>query len=209
MPYVHFAPVGDGAKLYRESYSIMATNSFHSSTINQPGALLPSQSDPYQHLWYVAYTSANHEKKVAQEINRRGVETFLPLYQSVRRWSDRRVTIEKPLFPGYVFVRLARQNRLCVLQVPGICKFVGFGGPPVALPDDQLNILRAGVEQLLRAEPHPYLSVGRRVRVRSGPFTGLEGILRRRKNRTRLIVSLDLIQRSMSVELEDSTVDPL
>ena len=187
----------------------MATDTLQTVTGNDSNSSLLWQADDSLPSWYVAYTSANHEKKAALEINRRGVETFLPVYQSVRRWSDRRVTIEKPLFPGYVFVRLALHNRLLVLQVPGVCKFVGFGGPPVALPDDQLNILRSGLDQLLRAEPHPYLTVGRRVRVRSGPFTGLEGILRRRKNRTRLIVSLDLIQRSMSVELEDSTVEPL
>src|SRR6266850_1054984 len=88
--------------------------------------------------WYAVYTSAQHEKRVAAELGRRSVESFLPLYSSVRRWSDRRVRLELPLFPGYVFVHLALRDRLRVLQVPGVAKLVGFGGLPVALPDKQV-----------------------------------------------------------------------
>jgi transcription antitermination factor NusG len=199
--------VGDGAKLYRESNSIMATNTFTTSDsldYSQLGNL--TESLPF---WYVAYTSANHEKKAALEISRRGVETFLPVYQSVRRWSDRRVTIDKPLFPGYVFVRLALQNRLRVLQVPGVSKFIGFGGPPVALPDDQINILRAGLSHGLRAEPHPFLTVGRKVRLKSGPLTGLEGILLRRKGNFRVVISIELIQRAVAVDADVADIAPL
>jgi len=149
--------------------------------------------------WYAAYTSANHEKKVAAELGRRSVESFLPLYSSMRRWKDRRIRLDLPLFPGYVFVRLALRDRIRVLQVPSIAKLVSFGGLPVALPDEQLEALRAGLNGEYRAEPHPYLTVGRRVRVLRGPFQGADGILIRRKGIFRVVLSLEAILRSIAV----------
>jgi len=162
-----------------------------------------------EHRWYAAYTSANHEKKAAAEISRRGVESFLPLYRAVRRWSDRRIELQLPLFPGYVFVRLALSDRLRVLQVPGVARIVGFGGSPVALPDEQIEALRSGLTRKLRAEPNPFPTLGRRVRVRSGPFEGMEGIVVRRKNGRRLVISLELIQRAIAVEVRDATLEEL
>ncbi|MBZ5526593.1 MAG: UpxY family transcription antiterminator [Acidobacteriia bacterium] len=152
--------------------------------------------------WYAAYTCAQHEKRVAEQFSQRAVEHFLPLYASVRRWKDRRVRIEMPLFPGYVFVRLALRERLRVLQVPSVVRLVGFGGLPTALPDEQVEILRAGLRGDLRAEPHPFLMVGRRVRVVRGPLAGMEGIVVRKKKQMRLVVSVELIQRSMAVEMD-------
>src|SRR5712692_7022658 len=108
--------------------------------------------------WYAAYTCANHEKRVAKQLEERAVEHFLPLYRSVRRWSDRRVEIDLPLFPGYVFVRLALRDRLRVLQIPSVVRLVGFNGLPTALPDKEIEALRTGVAANLRAEPHPYLT---------------------------------------------------
>src|SRR6267378_4423806 len=102
--------------------------------------------------WYAAYTSARHEKKVVEELGRRNVESFLPLYSSVRRWKDRHVQLEMPLFPGYVFVHLALLERLKVLQVPGVAKLVGFGSLPVALPDEQVDALRSGLKGQLCLE---------------------------------------------------------
>src|SRR5439155_2618893 len=113
--------------------------------------------------WYAAYTRAQHEKTVAAELGMREVEHFLPLYSSVRRWKDRRVQLDLPLFPGYVFVRLALRDRLRVVQIPSVVRLVGFNGLPVALPDEEMGILRSGLSQSLRAEPHPFLTVGRRV----------------------------------------------
>jgi transcription antitermination factor NusG len=162
-----------------------------------------------QPRWYAAYTSANHEKKAAAEISRRGVESFLPLYRAIRRWSDRRVKLELPLFPGYVFVHLALRERLRVLQVPGVAKLVGFGGSPAALPDEQVEALRAGLAGRLHAEPHPFLTAGRRVRVKTGPLQGLEGFVVRRKNSLRLVISLDLIQRAAAVEIDEADVEPM
>jgi transcription antitermination factor NusG len=159
--------------------------------------------------WYAAYTSAQHEKKVAAELERRSVESFLPMYSSVRRWRDRQVQLELPLFPGYVFVHLALRERLRVLQVPGVAKLVGFGGLPVALPGEEIEALRAGLDGRLRAEPHPFLTVGRRVRLKSGPLAGMQGILLRRKGKFRVVISIELIQRAVAVELETLEVEPV
>ncbi len=156
--------------------------------------------------WYVAYTCPHHEKRVAAELGAREVEHFLPLYSSVRRWKDRRVQLELPLFPGYVFVRLALRDRLRVVQIPSVVRLVGFGGLPTSLSDEEMEILRAGLLHSLRAEPHPFLTVGRRVRITSGPFAGLQGILKRKKSNFRVVVSLELIQRSVAVDVEAADV---
>lgn len=162
-----------------------------------------------QPLWYAAYTCANHEKKAAAEISRRGVESFLPVYQTIRRWSDRSVERETPLFPGYVFVHLALRDRLKVLEVPGVVRLVGFGGLPTALPDNEMKTLRAGLKEGLRAEPHPYLNVGRRVRLKDGPFSGLQGILLRRRGRLRVVISIELIQRALVVDADAADVEAI
>jgi transcription antitermination factor NusG len=158
--------------------------------------------------WYAAYTCAQHEKRVAAELGMREVEHFLPLYSSVRRWKDRRVTLDLPLFPGYVFVRLALRDRLRVVQIPSVVRLVGFGGLPTALPDEEMEILRKGLCQGLRAEPHPFLIIGRRVRITAGPFAGLEGVLKRKKSSLRVVVSMELIQRSVAVDVDAADVRP-
>jgi transcription termination/antitermination protein NusG len=157
--------------------------------------------------WYAAYTSANHEKRVAEQLGVREVEHFLPTYSSVRRWKDRRVTLQLPLFSGYVFVRMALRERLRVVQVPGVARLVGFDGTPAALPDEEIEALRAGFASGVRAEPHRFLTMGRKVRVMSGPLAGLTGILVKRKNRARLVVSVELIQRAMAVEVEEADLE--
>jgi len=164
-----------------------------------PGASLEQR-------WYAAYTSANHEKRVAEQLGVREVEHFLPLYESVRRWKDRRVRLQVPLFPGYVFVRMALRDRLRVQQVPGLARLVGFHGTPAALPEEDIEALRANLASGVRAEPHPYLTEGRRVRVKSGPLAGLQGILVKRKNKTRFVVSVELIQRAMAVEMDQANL---
>jgi transcription antitermination factor NusG len=164
-------------------------------------ALPPEFREP---RWYAAYTKANHEKRVSQQLDACQVQNFLPVYASARRWKDRTVKLEMPLFPGYVFVRMALADRLQVLQVPGVAWLVGFAGKPAALPSDEVEILRASLAGGMRAEPHPYLAVGRRVRLRFGPLEGLTGILLRKKHGPRFVVSVDLIQRSIAVELDEA-----
>lgn len=159
--------------------------------------------------WYAAYTRANHEKCVAQQLGAREVEHFLPLYTSMRRWKDRRVQLQLPLFPGYTFVRIALRDRLEVLKVPGVVRLVAFNGTPTPLADGEVERLRRAVAQGVRAEPHPFLTIGRPVRVTAGPLGGYEGILLRRSKSLRVIVSIELIRRSIAVEVDAIYVEPL
>lgn len=158
--------------------------------------------------WYAAYTNANHEKRVALQLRQRAIEHFLPQYESVRRWKDRLMKLELPLFPGYVFVRLLLRDRLCVLQIPGVARLVGFNGRPTALPKEDVEALKKGVEDGIHVQPHPYLTAGRRVRITDGPLAGLEGILLRWRGNCRVVLSLDLIQRSVSVDIDAINLEP-
>lgn len=159
--------------------------------------------------WYAAYTRANHEKRVAEQLVHRSVEHFLPCYSSVRRWKDRKVCLQMPLFPGYVFVRIGLRDQLRVREVPSVACLVGFDGTPMALPDEEIQAMRNGLSQGVCAEPHPYLNVGRHVRIAAGPLVGLEGILLKRKSRTRVVISLQLIMRSVAVEVDPADVQPI
>jgi len=152
--------------------------------------------------WYAAYTCANHEKRVAEQFGLREIEHFLPLYRSVRRWKDRRVTLDIPLFPGYVFVRMTLGDRLGVQQVPGVAWLVGFNGIPAELPEGEIGAIRSSLGLGVRAEPHPYLRAGLRVRIKNGPLAGMAGVLLRRKGCSRLIISIQLIQRSVALDVD-------
>jgi transcription antitermination factor NusG len=163
---------------------------------------------PSADSWFAAYTCARHEKRVAQQLQDRGIECFLPLYHSVRRWKDRRKELDLVLFPSYVFVKVALSERLRVLQLPGVVRFVTFNGEPAALPAGDIEALRSGVSQL-EPERHPYLTAGRRVRVVHGPMTGAEGFLLRWKNSSRLVISIEAIMRSLSIEIDEADVVPL
>ncbi len=171
-----------------------------------PVALVASSLEP---RWYAAYTRSKHEKRVAAELSARDVEHFLPLYSSVRRWKDRRVQLEMPLFPGYIFVRIALRDRLRVVQIPSVVRLVGFSGLPAALPDTVMEILRLGLSERSRAGPHSFLAVGRPVRITGGPFAGLRGVLKRRKNQLWVVVSIDLVQRSIIISVDSTEVTPL
>jgi transcription antitermination factor NusG len=159
--------------------------------------------------WYALYTCSRHEKQVAAQLEQRDFEVFLPLYPSLRRWKDRRVELQLPLFPGYLFVRIPLQHRIEVLNVPGAVRFVAFNGRPAAVTDNDLRSVRSALTEGLRVQPSPYLKIGRRVRVRGGPLTGTEGILVRKKDRFRLVLSIDIIMRSVAVEVDALDVEPL
>lgn len=159
--------------------------------------------------WYALYTCPRHEKTVTQQMEERGIASFLPLYRSVRRWKDRRKELELALFPGYVFVHFALRDKMRVLQLPGAVRLVSFNGQPAVLPEAEIEGLRERLARGGRAQPHPYLTVGRRVRVCAGPMQGLEGIIIRRKDRCRVVFSLDLIMRSVAVEVDESEVEPI
>lgn len=166
------------------------------------------EADKEQQHWYALYTFPRHEKCVAYQIEQRSIPCFLPVYRSVRRWKDRRKELELALFPGYVFVHFALRDRLRVLQLPSAVRLVSFNGQPAALPEAEIEALRQRLEQGAHIEPHPYLNLGRRVRVCAGPMQGLEGIIVRRKDRCRLVFSLDLIMRSVAVEVDECDVEP-
>jgi transcription antitermination factor NusG len=151
--------------------------------------------------WYAAYVCARHEKKVAGQLEQKGVECFLPLYQSVHRWKDRFKKVELPLFPSYIFVRMHAEDRLRVLQMSSVVRFVSFNGSPAALSSPEIETLRNGLSSDVCLEPHPYLVVGRRVRVIHGPLTGLEGVIQRKKDRLRIVISIDMIMRSVAAEV--------
>ena len=159
--------------------------------------------------WYVAYTNSNYEKSVAAQLERRSVEHFLPLFGSERRRKDRRVKLQLPLFPGYVFVRFNMRDRLRVLQVPGVARLVGFNGLPCPVPDSDIEALQICLSRNVSLEPHSYVQVGRRVRIGAGPLEGMEGIVIRRKNRLRFIISLSLIHGSAAVTVDASELHVL
>jgi transcription antitermination factor NusG len=157
--------------------------------------------------WYAAYTCANHEKRVAEQLNERNIESFLPLYETVRRWKDRRVQLQLPLFPGYVFVRLPLRERLRVLQLPSVVHLVSFNGLPAPLPETEIKSIRCLLNRQRRAKPHPYLSVGRRVRIKTGALCGHEGILVHRKGNFRVVLSIELLMRSIIVDVDLADLD--
>jgi len=159
-----------------------------------------------QQLWYAGYTSSRHEKRVAEHFAQRGVEHFLPLYETIHRWNNGRHRVQLPLFPGYIFVRIALQERLRVLAVPGFVRLVCFNSLPHPLPETDINKMKEALSKGVLAEPYPYLTVGTRVEIRNGPMQGMTGILLRRQNKCRVVISVDLIMRSMAVEVEASDV---
>jgi transcription antitermination factor NusG len=163
-----------------------------------PGLEPNSQS---QQRWYVAYTCVRHEKRVAEQLRLRTIEHYLPLYSARHQWNKRRVQLQLPLFPGYIFVKIAPTERFTVLSVPSVVHFVGPEGTPSELTDSEVELLRNSLS-LRRTEPHPYLNVGRKVRVTSGPLRGLEGVVVHNHNKSRMIVSMDSIARSFTFELE-------
>ncbi|MBS1849833.1 MAG: UpxY family transcription antiterminator [Acidobacteria bacterium] len=165
-----------------------------------------SHSGPGPEQWYAVYTCSRSEKSVARQLEERRVASFLPLYRSWRRWADRRKQIELALFPSYVFVHIPWEERLRVLQVPGVVRLVSFDGKPAPLPEQEIEALRNGLEQGVLAEPHSYLRAGRKVRLARGPLAGTEGVLLRKKDKMRFVISLEVLMRSVAVEVDAADV---
>jgi len=159
--------------------------------------------------WFALYTTPRHEKHVSELLVQRRIETFLPLYRTTRQWKKSRpLVLELPLFPTYVFVRIAREARGAVLCMPGVLPIVGSGREPWPVPDPDIEAIRLGL-QMRKIEPHPYLTVGERVRIKAGVMTGVEGILVRKKNDFRVVLSLDAIMRSVAVEVDADDIEPV
>jgi transcription antitermination factor NusG len=160
--------------------------------------------------WFAVHTSPRHEKRVEQHLSQRDVEHYLPLYRSLRKWRNGlKVTLDLPLFPGYIFVRIERTDRVRVLKVPGVLAIVsGAAGEMAPLPEGEVEALRSGLH-LRQAEPHPLLTVGQRVRIRSGALAGMEGVVVRKKNSLRVVLTMDLIMQSVAVEVDGEELEPL
>ena len=181
----------------------MATNS---QTWENVDSMMPTV-EPLE--WYALHTRPRHEKLVVQRLADRGVETFLPIVTEVHRWSDRKKTVQLPLFSCYVFVKFVpnRSERLRVLRVDGVLGLVGNRGEGAAIPTQQIDAVRALVDGNLPWSSHDFLKVGQRVRVRSGALDGVEGILVSYEGDQTLVISIDAIQRSLSVRLAGYQVE--
>jgi transcription antitermination factor NusG len=157
--------------------------------------------------WYVLFVRSNQEKRVTQHLRSRDVEHYLPCYSAARRWKDRRVTLEVPLFPGYIFVHVPLLERMKAITVPNVVSLVGTKDNPSVISDEEINQVRLGVEHG-KAEPYAYLKQGDRMTITSGVMAGMEGVLVRRQNGMRMIVALDSIGKAFLVEVDSSCLKP-
>ncbi|HEY2471971.1 MAG TPA: UpxY family transcription antiterminator [Terracidiphilus sp.] len=161
-----------------------------------------------QGAWCAIYTRHQHEKTVSEMLQVKGFEVFLPLYESVRRWKDRKKLLSLPLFPGYVFIRGAIEHRLPVLTTPGVHMIISRGERVATIPEEEIEAIRRTVEGQYRVEPHPFLRCGERVRVVRGSLEGVEGVLTRKKNLYRLVLSVEMLAQSVAVEIDALDVVP-
>ena len=159
--------------------------------------------------WWALYTRHQHEKIVAEMLSAKGFEVFLPLYESMRRWKDRSKLLTLPLFPCYVFVRGGLDRRLQVVTTPGVHMILFHGERVATIPGVEIEAIRKVVEGPYRVEPHPFLKCGERVRVTHGSLLGVEGVLVRKKNLYRLVLSVDMMAKSVAVEIDAADVEPV
>jgi transcription antitermination factor NusG len=177
---------------------------FESAPVTPPLDLAPEGSH-----WYVIHTRSRHEKRVAQKLEESRTFTFLPLLQQIHRWSDRRSKVEVPLFSCYVFVRIVEtvENRHKVLPTPGVLSFVGNERQGTRIPDEQVENLRTAIREKVPCAVHPFLDMGKRVRIRGGSLDGIEGILVRHGGAQNLVVSVGLLRRSVSIRVEGYEIE--
>lgn len=157
--------------------------------------------------WYALYTRHQHEKMAADLLAKKDFHVFLPLYEATRRWKDRLKKLSLPLFPSYVFVKGGLDRQLQIMMTPGVHSIIAHGGRAAAIPEEQIEAIKRMVEGPLRTEPHPFLNCGDRVRVKCGPLEGIEGILVRKKNLTRLVLSIEMLMKSVAVEIDGWMVE--
>jgi len=158
--------------------------------------------------WFALHVRMRHEAGVSAHLQGMGYEDFLPLYKTRTRWSDRTKETETPLFPGYLFCRFDPQNRLPILKTPGVIQVVGYSRQPIPVEETEIEAIQALVASGIPSQPSPYLEVGEKVRIESGPLRGREGVLVEFKGTHRLILSVTLLQRSVAVEIEAALVKP-
>jgi transcription antitermination factor NusG len=165
--------------------------------------------DSTLHLWFAVRVRSNHERIAGAHLRERGYEEFSPSWKIERSWSDRKKEMDQFLFPGYVFCRLDPANRLPVLSAPGVVDLIGFGKIPAPVPDHEIESIRRMVQSGLFVMPWPFLELGHRVLIERGPLAGVEGILDEVKGKCRLVVSVQLLQRSVSAEVDRNWIRPL
>jgi len=161
--------------------------------------------------WYAVWSRSRHEKMVASALTNVGITTFLPLVTEMHRWSDRRRSVEVPLFPGYVFVQIpnSTEARLQVRKTSGVVQFVGNRQGAVPIQDKEINDVRTLLEEKVSCSPYPFLKVGQRVRICGGAFDGIEGVLVGRDSASKLVISIELIQRCLAVSVYNLDVEPV
>ena len=182
------------------------------SQMVDPAALpVPFQVTDTDTKWYAIRTRSRHEKVAQRELDVQGIPVFLPLVTSVRQWSDRRTKVELPLFPGYAFVRVdyLSGDRVRVLRAAGVVGFVGPNAAGAAIPEEQIESIRTVLIRKLPVIDHPFLAVGQRIRVRSGSLSGVEGILVAGKGSQPFVISVEPIQRSVCIKLDDYEVETI
>jgi transcription antitermination factor NusG len=157
--------------------------------------------------WYAAYVKHQHEKKAADLLHRKGVEVFLPQQKVIHRWKDRNKTLFLPLFPGYLFLHCNLQDKFQILNTPGVFFLVENGGRACPIPKQEIDSIRRVTESGVEAQPHPFVSAGDRVRICSGPLSGVVGILTRFKNQHRVVLTVELLQKAVSIEVELANVE--
>jgi len=164
-----------------------------------------------QSHWYAIQTRARHEKKVAAELAYKGITHFLPVVKETHRWSDRQKVVEMPLFPCYTFVNITPEpeNRIAVLRVPGVLNFVGANNLGLPIPDSQIKDVRLLLEEKIAMEPYSFLKIGQRVRIHGGVLDGMEGLLVGKNGHSRLVISIDAIERSVAICLQGYELEPL
>lgn len=157
--------------------------------------------------WYALYTRHHHEKAIARTLATKGFQAFLPLYFAARQWKDRTKVVMLPLFSCYVFIQGGLERQLDILTTSGIHGFVTFAGSPARIPQSEIDGIRRLIDRSIKIEPHPFIKRGDWVRVKAGPLEGIEGILLRKKNFTRLVLTVELLGKSASVEVDVSLVE--
>jgi transcription antitermination factor NusG len=157
--------------------------------------------------WYAIYTRHQHEKVIASLLSEKGFKVFLPVQSVARRWKDRTKQLSLPLFPCYIFIWGGLERRFDIVTTPGFHSFVGFGDQPVNIPQEEIEAIRQASASGSRIEPYPFLRFGDKVRIRSGPLEGIEGILVRKKKSVRLVLSVELLEKSVAVEVDAILVE--
>ncbi len=167
-----------------------------------PESVLTLRHGMGEQNWFAVFTTSCHEKKVAKHFAARELTSFLPVYRTLSAWKNGcKVVLDRPLFPNYLFVRASRKERGCILSVPGVLSVLGSIQAPAIVPDEFIESLRSGLNSY-RVEPHPYLVVGERARITRGAFEGMEGVVLRKKNSLRVVLSVDVIMKSIAIEVD-------